>query len=166
MSLKVFIYSFSLPNKCHIRVTTIRWCWCLLVFNRLRAPNWQDNLTFSAVFSSSKWNRSVVLLIDELSEISRASESIRDDFFCTLRGIKHSSDSAIKSIVFAGTFSTIRLSTKDRFLSPFNVLDAVQTPYFVIEETQKLFKMFEQDYDITIESAVVMDIWEKSGGYA
>jgi hypothetical protein len=42
----------------------------------------------------------------------------------------------------------------------------MQTPYFVIEETQKLFKMFEQDYDITIESAVVMDIWEKSGGYA
>lgn len=55
---------------------------------------------------------------------------------------------------------------KDISLSPFNVSDAVQPSYFVIEETRKLFKMFEQDYDITIESTVVMDIWEKFGGYA
>jgi hypothetical protein len=129
--------------------------------NKITSPT-----TFSAAFSSSKWNRSVVLLIDELSEISRASEAIRDDFLRTLRGIKHLSDSAIKSTVTAGTFSTIRLTTKDISLSPFNILDAVQPPNFVLEETRKLFKMFEQDYDITIESAVVMDIWEQSGGYA
>lgn len=136
------------------------------VGSELRIDKITSPTTLSAFFSSSKWNRSVVLLIDELSEISRASEAIRDDFLRTLRGIKHSSDSAIKSIVAAGTFSTIRLTTKDISLSPFNISDAVQPPYFVIEETRKLFKMFEQDYDITIESAVVMDIWEKSKGYA
>ena len=121
--------------------------------------------TFSAVFSSSKWNRSVVLLIDKLSEISRASDAIRDDFLRTLRGIRHSGHSAIKAIVAAGTFSTIRLTAKDISLAPFNVSGAVQAPYFGIEETRKRFKMFEQDYR-TIESTVVMDIWEKSGGYA
>jgi len=55
------------------------------VGSELRIVNFFDD-----AFSSSRWKRSVVLLIDELSGIFLASDAIRDDFLRTLRGIQHS----------------------------------------------------------------------------
>jgi len=120
--------------------------------------------TFNSGFLNEKWDRQVILLIDELNEISTAPDEIKDSFLRTLRGMRQKGDSAIKSIVGAGTFNVIRLTTSKPSLSPFNISNAIQTPYFDLEETQQLFSMFEKEYDICVESAVVHDVWAKSNG--
>jgi hypothetical protein len=122
--------------------------------------------TFRDAFTKEEWDRPVVILIDELSEIFRAAPGIQDSFLRTLRGIRHKNfESAIASVITAGTFSIMGLGTTDPSrLSPFNISSAVQTPYFSLDETQRLFKAFQQDYNVALESAVVNDIWEKSNG--
>ena len=40
----------------------------------------------------------------------------------------------------------------------------MQTPYFSLGETQRLFKAFQEDYNVALESAVVNDVWGKSNG--
>jgi hypothetical protein len=50
--------------------------------------------------------------------------------------------------------------------SPFNIADHVRNPYFSIDETRKLFLDFAQDNLITIDEAVIGDIWVKSNGCA
>jgi hypothetical protein len=57
------------------------------------------------------------------------------------------------------------LSPTDTSLSPFNISNTIQSPYFTIEETRKLFRMFMQDNDIVIEDAVIQDVWAQSNGY-
>ena len=120
---------------------------------------------FRDAFAKEEWGRPVVILIDELSEIFRAAPGIQDSFLRTLRGIRHKNfESAIASVIAAGTFSIMRLGSTDPSLSPFNISSAMQTPYFSLGETHRLFKAFQQDYNVTLESAVVNDIWEKSNG--
>jgi hypothetical protein len=123
--------------------------------------------TFHAAFAKGKWDRQVVILIDELNVLSLAPSEIVDSFLYTLREVRYSKrESAIASVIAAGTFSVMRLNTTNPRLSPFNVAGAIQTPYFSLDETRQLFNMFQRDQDIVIESAVINDIWEMSNGYA
>ena len=68
---------------------------------------------------------------------------------------------AIRSVIAAGTFGIVNLNPA---ISPFKVADRVQSPYFTVEEVRKLFYEFAQDHSITIDDAVVEDIWAKSNG--
>jgi hypothetical protein len=123
--------------------------------------------TFHEAFAKREWDRPVVLLIDELSRLSLAPSEIKDNFLYTLREVRHNKrESAITSVIAAGTFSIMHLNTTNPLLSSFNVADTIQIPYFSLDETRQLFNMFQQDQGIAIESAVVNDIWEISSGYA
>jgi len=120
---------------------------------------------FLDAFRANNWKQKVVLLIDELSELHSASEDIQDSFLRTLREIRNNAGAyAIKNVIAAGTFSILRLKPSKSSISPFNVSDRIDNPYFTAKETKKLFKEFAQDNRITIERAVVKDIWARSNG--
>lgn len=121
---------------------------------------------FIDAFAADQWEKPVVLLIDELSEILLASEQIQMEFLRALRTIRHTGrESAIASVIAAGIFSLMRLSTSKSDLSPFNTSSSVQMPYFSREATRKIFGMFAEDNYIHIDEAVIDDIWAKSNGY-
>ena len=121
--------------------------------------------TFLDAFRARDWQREIVILIDELSELHSASGDIRDDFLRTLREIRNNARAyAIKSVVAAGTFSILSLHPSKSSISPFNISDRIDNPYFTEEEAKTLFTEFARDYRITIEAAVVEDIWVKSNG--
>ena len=121
--------------------------------------------TFLDAFQAKNWEQDVVLLIDEFSELHSASEDIRNDFLRTLRDIRNNTRIyAIKSVIAAGTFSILLFNPSESSISPFNVSDHVENPYFTEEETKILFKEFAQDNGITIEDAVVEDVWVRSNG--
>ena len=122
--------------------------------------------TFHRAFIKSEWERPVVILIDEMSEMLQAPDEVKDSFLGALRGVRHKEESAIQSIVAAGTFSIIRLGPTNLSLTPLNVASTMQMSYFSIEETLQLFNSFQQDYRVNIESDVIKDIWAKSNGYA
>ncbi len=121
--------------------------------------------TFLDAFHAKNWAQDVVLLIDELSELHSASENIRNDFLRTLREIRNNTKAyAIKSVIAAGTFSILLFNPSETSISPFNVSDRIDNPYFTDEEVKNLFKDFAQDNGIIIEDAVIEDIWVKSNG--
>jgi hypothetical protein len=122
---------------------------------------------FLDVFSSNAWSaRKVIFIVDEFSELLRADKELQNDVLRTFREIKNNRDMyAIHSVVICGTFSLLHLSATETSISPFNVADYLQSPYFSKEETQRLFHDFARDRRITIEGAVIEDIWFKSNGY-
>lgn len=121
--------------------------------------------TFFNAFQAKNWKQDVVLLVDEFSELYSASADIQNDFLRTLREIRNNTKAyAIKSVIAAGTFSILLFNPSESSISPFNVSDRIENPYFTKEEAKNLFKEFGQDNGITIEDAVVEDIWFKSNG--
>jgi hypothetical protein len=118
-------------------------------------------------FAPGSWDRPVVLLFDELSEISPAPEEVRNSFFGTLHTIQlNQRESAITSVIAAGKFSAIRLTTANSSPTAFKFSTVIQSPCFSLEETKQLFDMFARDMMIDIENAVVEEIWGLSDGYA
>jgi hypothetical protein len=71
---------------------------------------------------------------------------------------------AIRSVIAAGTFGIVHLNPSKSSIAPFNIAVRVQNPNFTVEEVRKLFYEFAQDHHITIDDAVVEDIWAKSNG--
>jgi hypothetical protein len=121
--------------------------------------------TFLGAFLAGNWAVKVVLLIDELSELHSASEEVRDEFLRTLRETRNNPEPyAIESIIAAGTFSILLLNPSRSSISPFNISDCIDNPYFTSEETRMLFREFAQDQGIMIDDAVVDDIWVRSNG--
>src|ERR1700722_882712 len=108
----------------------------------------------------------LVILLDEFSELYKARNSTRDEVLRAIRGIKQNLNTyTISSIIAAGTFSIVHLNpTPLENISPFNVSDAIQSPNFSREETERLFNEFARDKGITIDDEVVSDIWDKSNG--
>ena len=108
------------------------------------------------------WRQNVILLIDELSELYDAQPNIRDEFLRTFREIRNNNEMcAIRRVIAAGTFGIVNLNPLRSTISPFN---RVQNPYFTVEEVRKLFYEFAQDHHITIDDAIVEDIWVKLNG--
>jgi hypothetical protein len=90
---------------------------------------------------------------------------IQDECLRAFREIRNNNEMyAIRSIIAAGTFGIMNLSPSKSTISPFNVADPIQNPYFTVEEVRKLFYEFAQDHYITIDDAVVEDIWAKLNG--
>ncbi len=108
------------------------------------------------------WKGKVTLLIDEFSSLYQANDDVRDDCLEAFRGLKQDRENhAVQCIIAAGTFSIVYLNPG---VSPFNVADVVQCPYFTIDETRKLFREFAQDLGYSIDDAIVEDVWAKSNG--
>lgn len=120
---------------------------------------------FFSTFAATACDLNIVLLIDELSDLSSADPSIRDDFLRTLRAVRDSNDKyAIRSVVAAGTFSILHLNTTNPSFSPFNAADHVINTNFTEDETLRLFTDFARDRRITFQPSVLNDIWLQSNG--
>jgi hypothetical protein len=120
---------------------------------------------FLELFQADTWRQNVVLLIDELSKLYNAPTYIRDAWLRAFRVIRNSNAIyAIDGVVAAGTFDIVNLSPSNSTISPFNVADHIQNPYFTVEEARKLFYEFAHGLHITIDDTVVEDIWAKSNG--
>jgi len=119
--------------------------------------------TFLGAFLAGNWASKIVILIDELSELHSASEEVRDDFLRALRATRNNREPyVIESVIAAGTFSILLLNPSQSSISPFNISDLIDNPYFTVEETRTLFDEFAQDQGIMIDDAVVEDIWVRS----
>ena len=93
---------------------------------------------FLDAFRANNWKQKVVLLVDELSELHSASEDIQDSFLRTLREIRNNARTyAIKSVIAAGTFSILRLKPSKSSISPFNISDRIDSPYFTAKNFLK-----------------------------
>ena len=120
---------------------------------------------FHKLFRVDAWPQEVVLIIDELSELYIAEQDVRDDFLRAFRVIRNNKKTyAIRSVIAAGTFGIVKLNPSNSAISPFNVADRIPNPYFTVDEVRKLFYEFAQDRRITIDDAVVEDIWAQSNG--
>jgi hypothetical protein len=119
----------------------------------------QDFLSF---VHANAWKRKIVLMIDEFYYLHHASPIIQDEYLRTFREINQE-PYAIHGVIAAGTLSILHL-TPTFTTSPFNVAEHVRNPYFSIDETRKLFLEFAQDNLITIDDAVIEDVWVKSNG--
>ena len=116
-------------------------------------------------FDKKFWDRQVVLLIDEFSYLYQAQDDVRNECLIALRGLKQNRDShAVWSLIAAGTLNIVYLNPSTSGFSPFNVTDIVQCPFFTLNETRKLFFEFAKDLGLSIDDAIVEDVWAKSNG--
>jgi hypothetical protein len=106
----------------------------------------------------------VVLLIDELSELTRAQNSIMDEFLGACRAIRDMPTSAVRSTIGAGTFSILMLNPANIALPPFNIMSSISVRYFSLEQCNGLFQEFAQDKTLTIPDSIVTDVWALSNG--
>lgn len=114
-------------------------------------------------FHRDSWDRDVVILLDEFSCLYKSEDAVRDDCLNAIRGLRHNRvDYVVQSVIAAGTFSIIHLNPTET--SPFNVANFIQSEYFTIDETRKLFREFASDSSISIDGPVIDDIWTKSNG--
>ena len=128
-------------------------------------PPITSQATFLDAFLTENWTVKVVLLIDELSELHSASEEVRDQFLRTLRETRNNRELyAIESVIAAGTFNILLLNPSQSSISPFNITDRIDNPYFTVEQTRTLFHEFAHDQGIMIDEAVADDIWARSNG--
>jgi hypothetical protein len=120
---------------------------------------------FLELFRADAWSQNVVLLIDEFSKLHGAEPNIQDECLWAFQKIKNNNEMyAICTVIAAGTFDIVYLNPLNSTISPFNVTNHVQNPYFSIKEVMKLFHEFAQDHHITIDDAIVEDIWAKLNG--
>jgi hypothetical protein len=129
----------------------------------LNLPGMASKFTEKAAFNDIlvKWSGSkFVMAIDEFDKVLN-NDMIRLDLLDTLCGIKTSlhmdgtEGYNIQSVVIIGPLSVIKAATKDtedttkakkgkkqRFLSPFNISEAVSSPNFLLVEVQALYAEF------------------------
>jgi hypothetical protein len=118
---------------------------------------------FIPYFRKDTWDGNVVILLDEFSCLYEGTDDVRDDCLQALRGLKHNRKGhAVQCLIAAGTFNIVYLNPSTA--PPFNVADFVQSPYFTIDETRKLFREFVEDLGFSIDDAIVEDVWVKSNG--
>lgn len=123
---------------------------------------------FLGAFLSNVWpGRNIIIFVDEFSEMFCASDGVRDEILRSFREIRNNRHAyAIWSIFVCGTFSIMNLSSTDPTILPFNAANYVQNPYFTLQQTRQLFDEYQHDAGITIDTAVIDDIWFQSNGCA
>jgi hypothetical protein len=120
---------------------------------------------FLDAFHVTAWPHRLVLIFDEFSELFSAPADVRNQCLRAFREIKtNQREYAVNSILVAGTFNIIHLNPTDGNLSPFNVSNHVQNPYFTLEETTTLFQEFAMDNCVNVEDDVIQDVWTRSNG--
>jgi len=110
-----------------------------------------------------KWCRH---FIDEFDKLYSASNSVRDECLETFRSVRNNRSAyAILTIVAIGTISIRCLTPSNWRLSPFNVAELLNNPYFTEQQVQYLFDEFAQNEQIRIDNSMVDDIFALSNGY-
>ncbi len=137
---------------------------------QLNLPGMKSEFTGKAAFNDilANWSGSkIVMAIDEFDKVLD-DDVIRLDLLDTLRGIKAdlrkdgTGGYNVQSVVIIGPLSVIRAATEDttedttkdatdtkakkgkkqRFLSPFNVSEAISSPNFLLVEVHALYAEF------------------------
>uniref|UniRef100_U9T786 Uncharacterized protein n=1 Tax=Rhizophagus irregularis (strain DAOM 181602 / DAOM 197198 / MUCL 43194) TaxID=747089 RepID=U9T786_RHIID len=121
---------------------------------------------FLDVFAGSKWNKKIVIFIDDFDGLYNATDEVRDNCLNTFRLIKDSIyDFAICSIVAIGNFSIQYLRTSNMRISPFSVRESFNNPKFSKQQIEALFNDFTQEKSITIDKKVIDDIYLQTNGH-
>ena len=136
------------------------------------SPHWQSERSISyrgdffSAFTTASCDLKIVLLFDEFSNLYEADDILKDEFLLALRVVRDSAaDSAIQTMIAAGTFGILHLTTSKTSYSSFNVSHHFHNPNFTEDETSKLFQQFANDNKIILDQKIVKDIWLKSNGY-
>eukprot|EP01128_Nolandella_sp_AFSM9_P007600 TRINITY_DN421_c0_g1_i1.p1 TRINITY_DN421_c0_g1~~TRINITY_DN421_c0_g1_i1.p1 ORF type:complete len:618 (+),score=126.91 TRINITY_DN421_c0_g1_i1:76-1929(+) len=115
----------------------------------------------SSLFS----NQPVVLFIDEFDLLYQAPNEVVDSILNVVRGMKQRREAyCLQSVVAIGPFSILELT--GRSSSPFNVREAVQAPYFTLEEVKELFRIYEEKKGFELDQRIVEDIFTRTAGHA
>jgi hypothetical protein len=129
------------------------------------SPMISSQQDFLDAFHAGAWPHELVLILDELSELHDAPADVRNQCLRAFREITtNRREYVISSILAAGTFSVVHLNPTDGNLSPFNVSNHVQNPYFTLEEMTALFQEFAMDDCINVEDDVIQDVWARESG--
>lgn len=124
-----------------------------------------SRVEFINYFRKDSWGTlRVVLLFDEFSCLYGGGNNVRNDCLQALRGLKHDREYAVQCVIAAGTLDIVYLNSSTPALSPFNINDYIQSPYFTIDETRKLFRDFAEDSGYSIDDGIAEDVWAKSNG--
>jgi hypothetical protein len=120
---------------------------------------------FVKYFRRDRWHdKKVVLLIDEFGVLNDAPDNILKECLGALRTFKHNRRKyAVHSLIAAGTYSILDFSTSSS-VSPFNVADVVESPYFTLTDVENLFHDFAKNIGFTIDDDIAGDIWAQSNG--
>jgi len=123
-----------------------------------------DKTSFINFFSSIA-GKKLVLFIDEF-DLLLASEyqNILDDFLSALIFMKERRPEhyGLQSVIIMGPFSILKASNAS--LSPFNVSDAIESPYFTRDDTINIFDQYQTDAAVTLEPGIIDDIFNRTQG--
>jgi hypothetical protein len=120
---------------------------------------------FLNAFVKHKWKYQTVLFFDEFDQLYDAADDVCDSFLTTFRSIKSCDDFNILAVVVIGTFSILQLDTHKQHTSPFNVKEPIKNQSLGLEHVRELFDEFKQDRELSIDAAIVEDIYTLTNGY-
>ncbi|RIB02180.1 hypothetical protein C2G38_903729 [Gigaspora rosea] len=123
---------------------------------------------FMKKLAKEHWNDNpVVLFIDEFDKLFESYDEIRSSFLSTFRAIKNAKHNyALLSSVVIGPFSILHLDSERITSSPFNVKESFRNPNFTLEQVQTVFMEFENEFNLTIDSEIIEDIYNRTNGHA
>ncbi|CAG8807952.1 347_t:CDS:2, partial [Gigaspora rosea] len=102
---------------------------------------------------------------DDFDTLLEAHDEIRSSFLRTIRAIKTAKNYyALLSLVAIGPFSILHLNSERITSSPFNVKKSFRNPNFTLEQVQTVFMEFENEFNLTIDSEIIEDIYNRTNG--
>ncbi|CAH1768713.1 12242_t:CDS:2, partial [Entrophospora sp. SA101] len=123
-------------------------------------------LDFVETFYKEKWDRKVILFLDEFDRIYHASDEICDDCLSAIHSLKNDKRYHIMhSVVAAGPFSIQYLNPKGNYTSPFNAVTSFPNPNFTKEEVANLYQDYSSSININIDASIISDIYNKTNGH-
>lgn len=108
--------------------------------------------------------KKIVLFMDEFDFLLKKPQA-QEELYQALRSIKGERvDSyGLQAVVAVGPYSILRYSPEE--LSPFNVFDHWEAPYFTKAQVEQLFKEFQDSTGVVLEKGVVDDIYYRTQGH-
>ncbi|GBB87121.1 hypothetical protein RclHR1_13580001 [Rhizophagus clarus] len=132
-------------------------------------PNIVLLLEFADLFMADKWEKKVVLFVDEYDRLKSADDGIKSSFMSTVRGIKTTKEDY--EIMLSGPLIQSDLQhlipeIKNLTTSSFNVGEPFYNSNLTREQVQNVFKEY-MDYEIVeIDSKIIDDIYMRTNGHA
>jgi hypothetical protein len=144
--------------------------------NRLGiTEEWTNQGHFQQFILGNTKELKLVLFLDELDNVLYSGQ--RDDFLTTFRALKSCTDQhnlkvhssllnlCAEAVVGLGVFSLIPMNTESSRVSPFNIKDALEIPFFSEEDAEKLIVEYSQEYSVSVSSDVVTALHQYTRGY-
>ncbi|CAG8624979.1 5094_t:CDS:2, partial [Paraglomus occultum] len=112
-----------------------------------------------------RWNRPVVIFLDEFDKLhdDDAADAC-SSVLSTIRGIRNDRKTVIHSINTIGTFAILELDQTRPSLSPFNATENFDGVSLAKEQVYDLYNDYSKEHKITIEPAVIEDIYDLTSG--